>query len=569
MKRTSLLFVSSLILCSFSFAQPVAIYTAGNTWYDQQYIAGGARLIYNDPSGWVQLGWTKGFDASNATRHVIYNAWNPGTQEFLLIEGSQIDSWARTASVTLVTDHEGRCFPVFNTTETAGIAIEFLPRTGVFTGYYLSDASELQLINPRVAVDSENWILHIAAAEYGGNRFALYYLRAAPVYDETFGIAFEFLDDPPRFIDSLTVPAYDITASQNTESSSVAIAWTKPRNPGWDNDLVYLLSEDGGDSFSEEINITRFIEPDWECLSGDTAACNRDTFRVHADISTLFDAEDNLHAVFSTTNFYALQNRIARYAGQLWHWSERDSIVTPICAVGEDYATEHWAQDIGDYELILQDPCLTLDRTTGDLFCTYSFCDTNQWSEIGIPQGDIWVSRSTDSGLTWSLGMNITNTDGGQNTPAGQCQDESYPSAARFIRYIEGEGYLDVSYMLDLDAGNSIMQDIATLNPIRFAQVSVNSIPTEPLWDPAWPRLHADTTETIFGNDESIISLFSLYQNYPNPFNSTTTIRYDLSQTSSVTLTVFNLNGQKIAQPLLNRHVSAGIHSMEFDASRL
>ena len=61
---------------------------------------------------------------------------------------------------------------------------------------------------------------------------------------------------------------------------------------------------------------------------------------------------------------------------------------------------------------------------------------------------------------------------------------------------------------------------------------------------------------------------FSLMQNYPNPFNPTTSIRFALPKDSDVKLTVFNMLGQEVVT-LFNGTLNAGIHKVDFDASKL
>jgi subtilisin-like proprotein convertase family protein len=61
---------------------------------------------------------------------------------------------------------------------------------------------------------------------------------------------------------------------------------------------------------------------------------------------------------------------------------------------------------------------------------------------------------------------------------------------------------------------------------------------------------------------------YALHQNYPNPFNPTTTINYDLVEAQHVVLKVFNPLGQTVAT-LVNGNVTAGRHSIDFDASHL
>jgi len=94
---------------------------------------------------------------------------------------------------------------------------------------------------------------------------------------------------------------------------------------------------------------------------------------------------------------------------------------------------------------------------------------------------------------------------------------------------------------------------------------------TESRWrDPARGEYKFSLTQLIgVGIEEDgLPKTYALESNYPNPFNPRTTITYQLPEFANVTLDVFNILGQRVAQ-LVDRQQAPGSYTVQFDAANL
>ncbi|GJQ62127.1 MAG: hypothetical protein SCALA702_11800 [Melioribacteraceae bacterium] len=74
---------------------------------------------------------------------------------------------------------------------------------------------------------------------------------------------------------------------------------------------------------------------------------------------------------------------------------------------------------------------------------------------------------------------------------------------------------------------------------------------------------YSDAVEVDFVPTE-----YSLGQNYPNPFNPSTRIKFAVPVDSKVTVTLYNMLGQKV-QDIVSQNYSVGLHEVDFNASEL
>lgn len=576
-----------------------SVFVAGTTWYDFQHNGTTGKMIGVDDLGFVHITWTNALDQAANERHVHYNVWDPSTEAFTIANG-QVDASTRGGYVAGAMNPAGFYFPVFhqelvlNGTAHTASGIDLMARAGAYTcfepNYLMENNAEMEIIWPKASIDIDGKV-HVLSTEnpasgVAGDPQRIYYSRGNPVFEGEFGMSIDWdaLDGAHEFqeIDTVMVIAPDIACSRHT--NRVVMAWAKSRDDltgdptQYNNDLIYSVSEDGGDTWGPEVNITNFLYPDEDCASGDTLACDRDTFRVYTDLSLILDEDDDIHIAFTTVHYYSLEGTISRYASQIWHWSSDSGYVSPIFAVTADYADTNWADDLGDWQYVLQRPNLAVDPETGHLYCAFVLADTANFSNIGIPMQDIWIAKSWDDGVAWTQAVNVTNTNTGRFVPVGESAHERDATLAETVTQLNGDSYLHLSYILDLDAGGAVGNNpigTPTLNPVHYQRINVNDIPNMPLWNNQWPVLHIDSTDmppeviSAVPDRPALPQQFTLYQNYPNPFNPTTAIQFDLAESARVTLEVYNVLGEVVATLLNGAALNAGVQSISFDATGL
>lgn len=76
------------------------------------------------------------------------------------------------------------------------------------------------------------------------------------------------------------------------------------------------------------------------------------------------------------------------------------------------------------------------------------------------------------------------------------------------------------------------------------------------------------TSVTDVEQETELPTAFELKQNYPNPFNPTTTISYSLPLAGNVSLKIYDILGNEVAQ-LVNGFQNSGSYSIKFDGKNL
>ena len=490
------------------------------TRYDSQSGPPGTRIV-KDYLGGFHFPWMNGIDFWSGNRWVYYNFLDENGVWRWPKVGTQVNTTQGAGYPQIDVFGDGRAAVAYHSANNAlytCIGIDVFRGFGNFTELDVPEpAGPNHYYWPYETVDRQGRI-HAVSTEYAGagDPHRVSYARS---HDE----GYTWTD--PIVWDTLMNISTVLTSSR--VSDKVAIAFTHPRDlvdPDlYNNDMCYYESLDG------EI---------WNFNGGMMNVTNyqtEDTIRAYYDCDAVYDREDNLHIIWNTPYYDEIGGHVSTDSCLVWHWSQQTGII--LVADGS------WSSYPPSGNLSVSKMNIAVDAEN-NLFAIWSQFDTLDVSAGGYSNGELYMSYSTDAGLTWREPENLTNSP----TPGCQpeeCDCDVWPSLAE-----EVDDYVHIVYINDKDAGVAPHQGDTTSNPQLYLKVE------NPAGQANVEEMKANhPTET------------SLLQNYPNPFNASTTISYQLSESGKARLDIYNLAGQ-LVETLVNSHQQAGYKTATWDGSQ-
>ena len=201
------------------------------------------------------------------------------------------------------------------------------------------------------------------------------------------------------------------------------------------------------------------------------------------------------------------------------------------------------------------------------------------WSDQrnGTDDTDIWLKKSTDGGATWSNLIRVNDDVPGKQqffTWMTIDQTNGYIYIVFYDRRNYDNNLTDVYLARSTDGGNTFtnykISETAFLPTSStffgdYTNITAHNGVIRPIWTSlnnghlkVWTALINDAL--LSDLDELPYEPVSLLTNYPNPSKDETSIAFKLRYNSTVSLSIYNTQGKKIASILNEQQFNTGIH---------
>ncbi|MDA0986466.1 MAG: T9SS type A sorting domain-containing protein [Bacteroidetes bacterium] len=262
-----------------------------------------------------------------------------------------------------------------------------------------------------------------------------------------------------------------------------------------------------------------------------------------------YDKDGKLNAVINGYLYKKLTDTTGQNHFATLFWKEGVAGFKVVSNVADKYYAGYDTYSFPGNALGFAYPTLSLGYDNSTVFATWSQPSVTggkvDTAAGGIAKMDLWWNVSLDGGTTWKTAAKLAGTSGGLFASAG----------AHLTPKGTNELVAHFVFLQDTAAGCSVFgEGTRALVPYKYAKVS---------FDKTSGALTAIGDENNF-----VVKNFSLEQNYPNPFNPATTIKFNLPNSSNVSVKIYNMMGQEVAT-LVNGMKEAGSHSISFDGAKL
>ncbi len=186
-----------------------------------------------------------------------------------------------------------------------------------------------------------------------------------------------------------------------------------------------------------------------------------------------------------------------------------------------------------------------------------------EWGEIYLGDEPHWLAY-VEPNTYGGAKMFYNDVQGGWDPDSGEGNIDFDPMFADTLfnlsvsSYCVGNGIVSVDINgLTYNCPSTDFYGNVRPNPID-TWVDIGAIESEYYWNPVGVK----------DNSNEFSVKYNLQQNYPNPFNPSTTIKFALPTPGFVTLSIFNILGEKVAT-LVSEELTAGSYKYEWDATEL
>ncbi len=350
----------------------------------------------------------------------------------------------------------------------------------------------------------------------------------------------------------------------DTRNNNIYVSWTEfddygNPDPAFKSNILFSRSLDGGDSWSTALRIN---EVSGDCLDDDNTT------------------EGAVPAVGPDGEIYIAW---AGPAGLVFDrsldegdtWLDHDIFI--------DDFPGGWNYSIPGIMRCNGMPITKCDLSGGDNHGTIYV----NWSDQrnGPDDTDVWLTKSTDGGDTWSSPKRVNDDPPGKQqffTWMDIDQTNGYLYFVFYDRRNYNDENTDVYMAVSKDGGETFINFKVSESPFLpwssiffgdYTNVSAYNDVIRPIWarlqDGELSVYTAIIDPGSIGIEEQLIpDALSLEQNYPNPFRESTFFVFKMKSAGDVSLHIYDMYGKLITTIIENKHLSGGKYIENFDPAK-